>query len=101
MCASRQRPDLDSDMLFRRAMIHAIQEIGEAAARISENGRALLPELPWGQIVRTRHIMVHEYFGIDLDTVWRIAREHVPTLPALMDRAIAQLPLPPDIEPLK
>ncbi len=63
MPAGRSRPDLDADMLLRRATVHAIQEIGEAAARMSEAGRTLVPELPWGSIVQMRNIVVHVYWG--------------------------------------
>ena len=98
MIAGRSRADLDADMILRRATIHAIQEIGEAAARLSDAGRALTPELPWGSIVQMRHIMVHVYWGVDLDRVWQVAVENVPPLVGLAERAIASLPLPPDVD---
>lgn len=93
----RSRADLDNDMLLRRALLHAVQEIGEAAARISETGRALVPEVPWGQVVQMRNYIVHVYWGIELDRVWAAATEHVPPLLRLAERAISKLPLPPDI----
>ena len=42
MTQGRTRADLDRDMLLRRAMLNAIQEIGEAAARASDPARALV-----------------------------------------------------------
>ena|SRR5687767_13658556 len=98
MIADRSRADLDADMILRRATIHAIQEIGEAAARMSDAGRALTPDLPWGSIVQMRHIMVHVYWGVDLDRVWQVAVEDVPPLVSLAERAISALPLPPDVD---
>jgi uncharacterized protein with HEPN domain len=56
--AGRSRPDLDTDALLRRGLLNCVQEIGEAPARMSTAGRARA-DLPWGQIVATRHILVH------------------------------------------
>lgn len=98
MTAGRSRGDLDVDMLLRRATIHAIQEIGEAAARMSDSGRALVSELPWGSIVQMRNIVIHVYWGVNLDRIWQVAVDNVPPLVALAERAITSLPLPPDAD---
>lgn len=92
--AGRQRSDLESDDMLRRAVLHAIQEIGEAAARMTEAGRALAPQLPWGSIVQMRHIMVHVYWGVDLDRVWSVATDHMRTISEAAAQAIPKLPLP-------
>ncbi|MGD0770525.1 MAG: HepT-like ribonuclease domain-containing protein [Tepidisphaeraceae bacterium] len=96
MTAGRTRADLDGDMILRRAVIHAVQEIGEAAARMSDEGRAIAPSIPWGSIVQMRNIMVHVYWGVDLNRVWRVASEQVRGLIPLAEQAIQKLPLPPD-----
>src|SRR5205085_3698862 len=64
--AGRSRPDLDADALLRRGLLNCVQEIGEAAARMSAAGRDRAADLPWGQIVATRPILVHAYFKVDL-----------------------------------
>lgn len=38
------------------------------------------PQLPWPVIVAMRNVLVHDYFGIDLDEVWRTVERDVPTL---------------------
>ena len=63
-CIGRSITDLDKDAMFRRAMINAVQVIGEAAARVTESGRARVPGLPWGKIVASRNILVHAYWGV-------------------------------------
>jgi uncharacterized protein with HEPN domain len=90
----RQRSDLDNDDMLRRAVLHAIQEIGEAASRMTAAGRALAPELPWGSMVQMRHIMVHVYWGIDLDRVWSVATDHMKAISDAAANAIPKLPLP-------
>jgi len=61
--SGRRREDLDSDSMLFRALNNAIQQVGEAAANVSDEGRARVPGLPWGQIVAMRHVLVHVYFG--------------------------------------
>ncbi len=85
----RIRSDLDSDEQLRRALIHCFMEIGEAAARITEATRVTIPELPWGQIVHVRHIVVHVYWGIDRDRLWQSIDEDLPPLILAVTRALA------------
>jgi len=59
----RSRRDLDTDPMLVRALMNAVQEIGEAAARISDAGRERADDVPWGQIVAMRHVLVHVYLG--------------------------------------
>lgn len=68
----RDRSNLDTDVMYRRAVIHCIQEIGEAAVRISQQTRDSIPGVPWKQIVGMRHRLVHVYFEINLDLVWEV-----------------------------
>ncbi|MBL8886180.1 MAG: DUF86 domain-containing protein [Phycisphaerales bacterium] len=89
----RRREDLDADSMLRRALVNALQVIGEAAARVSDEGRSRVPSLPWGQIVASRNILVHVYWGIDCDQVWNMAKEDVPDLVAALNRAFESWPM--------
>src|ERR1043165_4564130 len=88
----RSRADLDKDAMLRRALANALQVIGEAAARVSDEGRARVPSLPWGQIVAARNILVHVYWGLDHEQVWKMATEDVPTLVAAIEAALGEWP---------
>ena len=84
----RGRLDLDTDRMYRRAVVHCLQEIGEAAARVSPDGRTLAPSVPWQQIVGMRHRLVHNYFDINADLVWEVIdRELAPLIAALRPAA--------------
>lgn len=50
----RTRSDLDADQMLVFALVRAVEVIGEAASKISSDGRAELPALPWGSTERTR-----------------------------------------------
>jgi len=47
--------------------------IGESAKQLSEETRKKTPEIPWRQMIGMRNILVHDYLGIDMDTVWDTA----------------------------
>ncbi len=84
----RSRADLDSDSMLQRALVQCVQVIGEAAAGTTDAGRAAAPGLPWAKIVGMRHILVHAYYDIDMDAVWRVVTEHLPLLVAELEKAI-------------
>lgn len=52
------------------AAAHALQIIGEAAGRVSQQTQELHPEIPWRQIIGMRNRLVHDYGRIDLDIIW-------------------------------
>jgi len=66
--------------LVRSAVVQKLSLIGEAAARVSEQLRDGHPEIPWPKIVAFRNILIHSYFGIDWDVVWKAATDQVPVL---------------------
>ena len=66
--------------LLRSAVVQKLATIGEAAARVSEDLKTRHPQVPWPQIKAFRNILVHAYFGIDWDVVWRAAQSRCPIL---------------------
>jgi uncharacterized protein with HEPN domain len=88
----RSREDLDSDRMLLRALFQCIEVIGEAASRISPDGRARIPAIPWREIIKMRNILIHVYFGIDRDRVWDTVRTDLPPLVATLRAALAAWP---------
>jgi len=86
--AGRSRQELDTEPMFRRALIHCVQEIGEAAARVSPATRSLAPAVPWPQIVGMRHRLVHVYFNIDHDLLWEVVERDLQPLVAELQRVL-------------
>ena len=70
---------LQSDLLQVWVLYH-IQVVGEAANGISPEFQKQHKEIPWKDIIAMRHLLVHQYFGIDLDEVWSTAQQDLPRL---------------------
>jgi uncharacterized protein with HEPN domain len=68
------------DELIQTWMIHHLMIIGEAASKMSEETRQLYPHIPWVGTIDVRNIIAHEYFRVDLDIVWRIIANDLPSL---------------------
>ncbi|MBC7772172.1 MAG: DUF86 domain-containing protein [Pyrinomonadaceae bacterium] len=92
--AMRRREDVDTDAMLRRALVNALQVIGEAAARVTDSGRQRVPSLPWGKIVATRNVLVHVYWGVDHEQIWKMATTRVPEMIAALEAACDTWPLP-------
>ena len=55
------------------AVIRNFEIIGEAASHVPEAIRTKHNGIPWDKMKAMRNIMIHEYFGVDLETVWKTA----------------------------
>jgi uncharacterized protein with HEPN domain len=66
--------------LYQVWALYHVQIIGEAANRISKRFQKAHPAIPWKDIIAMRHLLVHQYFGIDLDEVWNTAENDLPRL---------------------
>lgn len=76
----RQRHDLDIDKMLLFAVVRAIEIIGEAAGRISMETREAIQEIPWSAIISMRNRLIHGYFDIDTEVVWKTVTEELPIL---------------------
>ncbi|MDE2774818.1 MAG: DUF86 domain-containing protein [Chloroflexota bacterium] len=76
----RTRDDIDSDDQFRLALDRAVEIVGEAACKISDELQAETPEIPWREIKGIRLIIAHRYDEIDHDVLWETVTEHIPPL---------------------
>jgi len=78
--AVRGKDAFSEDELIQTWILHHIQILGEAAARISDEFQEKHPEIPWFKIVGMRNILVHGYFKIDINAVWSVVDNDLPTL---------------------
>jgi uncharacterized protein with HEPN domain len=62
------------------AVVRNLEIIGEAVKQIPAGVREQAPAVPWTKIAGLRDILIHAYFGIDLDIVWDVVTTRVPEL---------------------
>lgn len=74
------RDEFLKSKLHQDAVIRELEVLGEAAGRVSEEVRAEYPEIPWPQIVGLRNRLIHEYFRVKLDVVWKVVTTEVSPL---------------------
>jgi len=88
--AGRSREDLDSDEMFAFALTRALEIIGQAAARVSQETRADLPQIPWRSIIGMRNKLIHDYIAVDYDILWATVETELDTLISHLEKSLEQ-----------
>lgn len=90
--ATAGRDAFFGDLVLQSAILHRLALLGEACRSISPDVRERHQEIPWAQVIAFRNILIHEYFGVDLELVWEVVAEHLDNLKAGLIAILAQLP---------
>ncbi len=73
------------------AVVRRLEIIGEAVKNIPPEIRHKYPDIPWKEIAETRDVLIHEYFGVDLDKVWEVMQGDLPALKKEVERIMQEL----------
>ena len=71
---------LEGDELYRAAMERYLINVGEAVYQLPKTFTGRYPQVPWQQVARTRHVLVHDFYNVESDIVWDILTIHLPAL---------------------
>jgi len=85
---SRKREDLDRDRQFALALVKCVEILGEAASQVSAEGQKEVVALPWREMIDMRHRLVHAYYDINLNILWRTVRDDLPPLIQVLEQVI-------------
>jgi len=72
--------ELETNKVVFHAIVKNIEIIGEAAYMLTKEFCKLHPDTPWVGIVRMRHVLVHDYYKINIKEVWKVLNEDLPPL---------------------
>lgn len=75
-----ERASLDVDRKLVLALMKSIEIIGEAAAKITKECQEDLPQIPWPNIIGMRNRLIHAYFDVNLEILWKTVTEDLPGL---------------------
>lgn len=62
------------------AVIREFEIIGEAVGKLPDEVKGKYPDVPWQDIKDFRNILIHEYFGVDLEIVWQVIHTELTVL---------------------
>lgn len=69
-----------SDTLRLYACVRSLEIIGEAAKKTPDEYKKSRPKIPWKKMAAMRDVLIHGYFGIDPEIVWKTIQEDMPEL---------------------
>lgn len=69
-----------NDRPLYQLIIRDLEVLGEAASRVSQSYREAHPEVPWRDMIDLRNRLIHAYFDVDLDIVWKTVQHDLPAL---------------------
>jgi uncharacterized protein with HEPN domain len=78
--SSQGRQTFEEDELIQNWIVHQLQIIGEALRSISDDFRREHNDIPWKETIGMRNILVHRYFDLDTDLVWKAVMRDLPYL---------------------
>jgi uncharacterized protein with HEPN domain len=88
MTKGRKRKDLECERMLELSLIRLIELVGEAAARVSNEGREENTTIPWPQVVGMRNRLIHGYDQVDHDILWDTIEIDMPPLIKELERIL-------------
>lgn len=76
----KTKNDLEHDRMLSLAIVQLLEIIGEAANKVTPEFCAKYTQIPWKSVVGMRNRLIHGYFDIDLNIVWKTAVDEIPSL---------------------
>ena len=77
--------------LVQDGVIRQIEIIGEAVKRLSDDLTSQSAHVPWQDVAGMRDKLIHDYFGVDIDTVWLTVKKDIPDLKEEIKRIIERM----------
>ena len=73
------------------AIVRNFEIMGEAVNKIPSVLRNKYPDIPWTEMMGMRNKLIHEYFGVDTQILWRTVKENMPQLKTQVRKMLQDL----------
>jgi uncharacterized protein with HEPN domain len=73
------------------AVVRNLEVIGEAARHIPDDVQTRFSDVPWVEMKGMRNILIHEYFGVSLEIVWKTVQENLPPVESKLREVLKQV----------
>lgn len=83
--------DLEKDKKTLYAVIRCLEVLGEAVKKVPAHIRKEYPAIAWREIAGMRDKLIHEYFGVDVETLWDTIQEDLSPLKDIVSKIIENL----------
>ena len=83
--------DEDDNIQMKDAIIRRLEIIGEAVKNIPDDFKKRHSDIPWKNISGMRDVLIHEYFGVKLERVWKTAKEDLPELRRAISKILREI----------
>lgn len=81
--------EFKKDAMLQDAVVRRLEIIGEASNRVSTATQKKYDHLPWQAMKGTRNKIIHEYDSIELDIIWDIIEQDLPSLVSELEKIIS------------
>ena len=73
------------------SVIRALEVVDEAIKHIPSSIREQFPEIPWRIIAGMRDVLIHDYFIVDVETLWETVQKNIPNVKPLLKESLKKL----------
>lgn len=83
--------DFSENNLIQAGVIRELEIIGEATKKINVDLKNKYKDVPWKSVAGMRDKLIHDYFGVDIDAVWKTIKEDIPYLKTKISLIIEEI----------
>lgn len=92
---NKTQNDYENDDLLHDGILRRLEIIGEAVRHIPNEFRIKYPDISWKEIAGLRDVLIHEYFGVNDERIWKTITEDIPKLQKQIEQLSASLEMEP------
>lgn len=77
---NKSKKAFENNFKLQDAVVRRFEIIGEAIKSIPQSVKNKYPKIPWKKVAGMRDVLIHEYFEVNLERVWKTIKEDMPRL---------------------